>query len=341
MDKVSVIVPVYNGEKYLRRCLDSIVKQTYKELEIILVNDGSKDNSLNIMNAYAKRDKRIIVVDKKKEGINAARNAGIKMATGKYVTFVDCDGYLDTIMIKKLYKTIVKENVLMVRCNYKIHYCDSEGVEDGNISRYTNRLLDKDDICNGIIKDILDGEFPCFVYLLMIDRELLLETDLFPTNVSMMGEEVLYIDLLTRIDDFYILDKALYNVDFNVENTTKNCKNYKKKIVDIIRVNDKIEAILTKKRQFLIDNTMRLNSRHCAILADYIYKTYLISGDAKRLCYELAENKGIKKIINRCAFSSIDEESGYIIRALRTKDLYFINWHFWFRKTFQKFRRKK
>lgn len=340
MEKVSVIVPVYNGEEYLRRCLDSIVKQTYKELEIILVNDGSKDNSLKIMEEYAKKDKRIIIIDKKNEGVSVARNTGIKKATGKYVTFVDCDDYLDLDMINKLYKAIIKENVQIVRCNYKVHYRDNVKIDYGDLSRYANKLLDKDDISDDIIKDILDGVFPCFVVLLMVDRELLLETDLFPKGIAMMEDVVLYVDLLTRVENIYVLDKAMYNIEFNEESSTNNYKNYKRNILDVIKVNDKVEAILTKNKMFLIDNMMRLNTRHCAIIADFIFKTYLAGGDAKKLCYELAENKGIKKIVSRCSFSSIDEQRGYIIRAIKTKQLFFINWYFWARKIYRKYRRK-
>ena len=92
--KVSVIVPVYNVEKYLKQCLDSIVNQTYKNLEIIIVNDGTKDNSMKIVEEYL-QDKRIKVINKENGGLSSARNRGIEEATGEYISFVDSDDYID------------------------------------------------------------------------------------------------------------------------------------------------------------------------------------------------------------------------------------------------------
>ena len=86
---ISVIVPVYNVERYLRKCLDSIINQTFSNIEIICVNDGSKDSSLSIIKEYAARDKRIVVVDKENGGLSSARNAGLDIARGDYISFVD------------------------------------------------------------------------------------------------------------------------------------------------------------------------------------------------------------------------------------------------------------
>ncbi|MDR0231322.1 MAG: glycosyltransferase family 2 protein [Dysgonamonadaceae bacterium] len=98
--KVSVIVPVYNVEAYLRKCLDSIVNQTYSDLEIILVNDGSTDNSLSILREYEKADNRIIIIDQPNGGQSKARNEALDIMTGDHICFVDSDDYLDTTTIK-------------------------------------------------------------------------------------------------------------------------------------------------------------------------------------------------------------------------------------------------
>ncbi len=101
--KLSVIIPVYNTEKYLKRCLDSIVTQSYRNLEIILVDDGSTDNSLQICNSYAKQDSRITVIHKENGGVSSARNTGMKVATGEYIIFCDSDDFLG----KKAYETVI------------------------------------------------------------------------------------------------------------------------------------------------------------------------------------------------------------------------------------------
>lgn len=99
--KISVIVPVYNVEKYIRQCLESIINQTYKNLEIIIVNDGTRDNSMKIVEEYLS-DERIRVINKENGGISSARNRGIEEATGEYVSFVDSDDWLEIDLYERI-----------------------------------------------------------------------------------------------------------------------------------------------------------------------------------------------------------------------------------------------
>lgn len=117
---VSVLVPVYNVERYLEKCLDSIVAQTLYHIEIICVNDGSTDGSLEILEKYKARDKRIKVVNKPNGGLPSARNAGLDVARGKYVGFVDSDDYIDKNMFQKLYETAQKNKSELVICGANI-----------------------------------------------------------------------------------------------------------------------------------------------------------------------------------------------------------------------------
>lgn len=104
MPKISVIIPVYNVSDYLSKCLDSILNQSLKDIEIICVNDGSSDNSLEILKDYEKKDKRIIVIDKENEGSGVARNAGLAIAKGEYVYFVDGDDWIEENALEKMLK---------------------------------------------------------------------------------------------------------------------------------------------------------------------------------------------------------------------------------------------
>ena len=115
--RVSVIVPVYNVDKYLRKCLDSLVNQTLKEIEIIVINDGSTDESEKILQEYKKKDKRIIVIKQKNKGLSATRNVGIKNAKGKYVTFIDSDDWIEKDTFKKV-KEQMDKNYEIIRINY-------------------------------------------------------------------------------------------------------------------------------------------------------------------------------------------------------------------------------
>ena len=124
--KVSVIVPVYNVEKYLRECLESLVNQTLKEIEIICINDGSEDSSLEILNEYASKDSRFKIISQQNQGQGIARNKGIDIASGEYLQFVDPDDWVETNMLEKLYNFANKNSSNVVRFNYS-NYNDYSG----------------------------------------------------------------------------------------------------------------------------------------------------------------------------------------------------------------------
>ena len=110
MPEISIIIPVYNVEKYIERCVNSLLNQTFQNIEIILINDSSTDSSLEICNKLAEKDSRIKVIHKENEGAGMARNAALKIATGKYIGFVDSDDFVAPDMFKELYEKAEKYN---------------------------------------------------------------------------------------------------------------------------------------------------------------------------------------------------------------------------------------
>ena len=122
MKQVSVIVPVYNVEEYLRHCLDSIISQTYKNLEIILIDDGSMDDSGRICDEYVKNDKRIKVVHKENGGVSSARNAGIREVTSEYIVFIDSDDYVDANYVELLLNEIVSRDADIAITTHYVEY---------------------------------------------------------------------------------------------------------------------------------------------------------------------------------------------------------------------------
>ena len=116
--QVSIIVPVYNVENYIERCLNSLVNQTFKDIEIITINDGSTDKSLELLNKYAKEDIRISVIDLGDEGVSYCRNLGIEKANGKYIMFVDSDDWIDSNMVEVMYKKAEENKLDLVMCSY-------------------------------------------------------------------------------------------------------------------------------------------------------------------------------------------------------------------------------
>ena len=113
---ISVIIPVYGVEKYISQCLESVINQTYNNLEIIVINDGTKDRSAEIAKEYAAKDSRIKVYDFKNGGLSVARNRGLEIATGEYISYLDSDDWLDTKMYETLLETAMKNEADMVKC---------------------------------------------------------------------------------------------------------------------------------------------------------------------------------------------------------------------------------
>ena len=142
--KVSIIVPVYNVEKYLDKCLNSLVNQTLKDIEIIVVNDGTKDNSQSIIDKYAKKYPKIIKPYKKQNGgLSSARNFGLKYAKGEYITFVDSDDYVDCSMYEKMYEKAISNDFDIVVCdtinvyeNKEVYIKSNLGYSNNNIKNY-------------------------------------------------------------------------------------------------------------------------------------------------------------------------------------------------------------
>lgn len=150
---LSVIIPVYNVEKYLDECLDSVINQSLMDLEIIIVNDGSTDNSSTIIEKFKQKDSRIKVINQKNHGLAAARNAGIEVATGKYITFLDSDDWIDLKMYQMMLEKMEKETADIVSCSVDDNYknknipslvLNDEVIKNIDVNRtlfFTNYLL--------------------------------------------------------------------------------------------------------------------------------------------------------------------------------------------------------
>ena len=147
---ISVIIPVYGVEKYIAQCLESVINQTYKNLEIIVVNDGTKDRSADIAKEYAAKDSRIKVYDFKNGGPSVARNRGLEIATGEYISYLDSDDWLDTKMYETLLEAAMKNDADMVKCGIietngvtedKITFSDIKIINNEQNKAFENYLL--------------------------------------------------------------------------------------------------------------------------------------------------------------------------------------------------------
>lgn len=152
---ISVIIPVYNMEKYLCQCVDSVLKQTYTNLEIILIDDGSTDASGRICDQYAEKDGRVVVIHKKNGGISSVRNAGLNRAEGDYICFVDSDDYITENLCETVVKVLQKERVDIVE--FGITLTDEDGKSIGSIENKQGRFADRTEILTLLIKGHLQN----------------------------------------------------------------------------------------------------------------------------------------------------------------------------------------
>ncbi len=171
--KVSVIVPIYNAEKFLHKCLDSICAQTLKEIEIICVNDGSTDNSLSIIQKYEKKDKRVKLISQENQGQSSARNKAMMSAKGEYLAFIDADDYINDCFLEKLYLAAIKKNADIALGNII-------RVEEGKECRYVfsckkaKNAQDASDIFR-----LLNIPKTCYVWNRIYKRNFLVENNLY------------------------------------------------------------------------------------------------------------------------------------------------------------------
>lgn len=146
---ISVIIPVYNVEPYLRKCLDSVINQTYQDLEILCVNDGSTDNSLDILEEYATLDSRIVVFSQENGGLSAARNTGLRNAKGDYVYFLDSDDYIDLNAIERLHSLAEEKSLDVIMFKLLNFY-------DGEIEKFSENYYEMPYLTRNLKKDVFD-----------------------------------------------------------------------------------------------------------------------------------------------------------------------------------------
>ena len=203
--KLSIVVPIYNGEKTLRKCLDSLINQTYENLEIILVNDGSKDDSLKICEEYQKRDKRIKVISQINQGPSKARENGIKNATGQLIGFLDSDDHVNRDMYEKLVDELEKTDSDISICGYNFNYAGKLVASIGS----EKRKFDKELLFQYLKYDFIE----CMLWNKIFKADLFNNVKHYNYN---KGEDLLLcIQLIGNANRMCYLNEPLYNYYVN------------------------------------------------------------------------------------------------------------------------------
>lgn len=218
---ISIIVPIYNCEQYLEQCIQSIIRQSYTNLEIILINDGSTDKSVDICNDYAKRDKRISVYNIKNHGVGHARNFGLNKANGYYVVFIDSDDYVELTYIEKLYLSIKDDNTDLGVCSYNDLFND--GRQFPEIINTDKISLLSDNIFNdyGILGYRLSVPWGK-IYKLSIIKD---NNIIFPEDMVTAEDQIFNDRYFRYVGKYRYIDECLYNYRIGNSNSLSNIRN--------------------------------------------------------------------------------------------------------------------
>lgn len=284
--KVSIIVPVYNAEKYLEECIDSLINQTYENIEIILVNDGSTDNSLNICKEYEKYT-NLRVITQENQGVSTARNKGLETSTGEYIMFVDSDDYIEPNMVEEMIKGVINSD--MVICEYNEKYQNS--IIPIKIRSDLNKINAKEAIL--LTFDTAGG----YLWNKIFKKETIIKNNFkFDSNIHMLEDQLFVIKYMSKINEITIIHKCLYNYRIRKTSAARNTNNNKynsiiialHKIIDIFNELDINNLIIKQK---IIEYCYKDNN-------DLIVQNVklVFNQDINEIYKELMKSKKIKRV---------------------------------------------
>ncbi len=247
MTKLSVIIPIYNVEKYIPQCLDSILNQAFKDFEIICVNDGSSDNSLSVLQSYKEKDDRIIIIDKKNEGSGIARNAGLAIAKGDYIYFVDGDDWVEENVFDKIIAKADELNTDILIFG-GLSYYDGKGKKGGYSAdklpkKYLNKVFSAKDIKKDIFK------FPSTAWTKLYKRDFLIKNNIKFQDIKVGQDQLPFFHSMIKAERIALLPENIYCYRKNRKGSAMTVK--KKKNFSPIYVFYGVEEML--KSENLLD----------------------------------------------------------------------------------------
>lgn len=283
---VSIIVPIYNAETYIDRCVKSLIKQTYQNIEILLIDDGSKDSSGKICDEWKKIDSRIRVVHQNNKGVSSARNNGLCMARGQMISFIDVDDYVDENYIEKLYSVMLDTNVDIVTCNFEIEY-------EKDTSERKYKMIDNEHTIereDEIFQDCIEGKiYTYLVWAKLFKKEIL--QGIFFTKQAYSEDACFVREVFAKGAKIRLITYKGYHYYIGSDNAT----NKREKSIE-----KTMGALNMLQETWHLCNEKHLNVSY-AILEDLIidtFRTGLILSIKRKKLFSEAENQTMDKIIN-------------------------------------------
>lgn len=265
MVKVSVVIPVYNVEKYLEKCILSIINQTLKDIEIVIVNDGSTDNSIEIINKFKNMDSRIKVINKENEGLLAARGTGINIVSGKYILNIDGDDWIEDDCCEKMYNYIEKYGADMVICDYYADYKNNyKIITGGNFNKIDDNLE--------YLRKYLTGDIKSYIWLKMVRAECFKNID-FSKRISLGEDCYLTLMLSKKVVKVIKIDKPLIHYVIRDNSLTKKYDESITHIWNIISV--------LKTDSFFKEKLKYLNEEYNFFVYNHVLLGRIIDKDSK------------------------------------------------------------
>lgn len=310
--KISIIVPVYNAEKTLVRCLDSILGQTYSNLEILCVNDGSVDSSLEILKKYKKEDNRILIINQKEnKGVAYTKNHGIKSATGDIISFVDSDDYIEQDMLEKMYTFLNKNNLDIVKCNYT-NYIDNKKYNI-DLSYQNKTILKTKKAKSEFVDKLISGEIPGYLQLIMVKNNIIKNNNIhINPNLNFLEDLLFYMELIKNSNKIGILNEPLYNYINNKNGLTfsLSSQKIKNRISGIVFCNNEIKnmKILDKKQEKILD------TRSTYMLIHSFMEMYIINN---KQIYEYVDDN--IKIFENADVDQLDKFTKLSLKYIKNK----------------------
>lgn len=268
MPKISVIIPVYNGEKYIKRCIDSVINQTYDNIQIIVINDGSTDNTESILKEYS----NIVLINKENEGVSKARNTGLSLATGDYVYFCDADDFLENNAFEVLIKEYADNDLLrfghyVVNGEEKKEKTNADDVLAGVDLTFNNKQ-----ILEYLISNKTEGHLWNYLFKLNIikDNKILFDEELF------YQEDVMFLlEYCLKIKNIKVISNSFYNYYVNENSVTKNIESSIRNLSSIANLRHKFLKLLKDNNMISLSNL--LEQRFLNLQLSYIldYRTKL------------------------------------------------------------------